>query len=66
MVYGGEGVEENLDITTELIELTELKKFLLNKFLIFSCQDEDVSEHYIKVFNKVVEFGGEKNWCVKI
>ena len=61
MVYGGEDVELNQDITSKMLELTEIKKFLLNKLLILSCLDADVKKHYVDLFSSVVK-SGASNW----
>ena len=50
----------NKEICEGLKELSDIKRVLLNKMLIFSVKNRETKDKYLSIFNKMIERG--ENW----
>ena len=65
LLYGGEPeIEINEDIVNMLTDLSDTKKYLLNKMFIASCHHVESREQFIKLFEAIVEHG--EDWAAAI
>ena len=60
LLYGGDEMQE-LDqaIIEQLAQPGDFKMFLLNKMLVFSCEQDETRQTYIEAFRQIAKYGDQ-------